>query len=59
MVEEEDPAGVVPVADEALLLLAHPGVEDGVGGEADVKGSEQGGEQERESQTHRGCDSQC
>ena len=39
VVEEEDPAGVVPAAEEALLLLAHPRVEDRVGGQAEVKGS--------------------
>ena len=44
VVEEEDLAGVVPAAEEALLLLAHLRVEDGVGGEADVEGSEHGGE---------------
>ena len=40
VVEEEDPVGVVPTAEEALLLLAHLRVEYGVGGEADVEGSE-------------------
>ena len=44
VVEDEDPAGVVPAAEEALLLLAHPRVEDRVGGQAEVKDREDASE---------------
>ena len=44
VVEEEDPAGVVRAAEEALALLSHPGVEHRGGGQADVKGSKDAGE---------------
>ena len=58
VVEDEDPAGVVvPAAEETPLLLAHLGVEDGVGGEADVKDGEHGSEQEWDAQTNGGRDS--
>ena len=44
VIEEEDPVGVWPAAEEALLLLSHPGVEHGGGWQADVKDSENAGE---------------
>ena len=44
VIEEEDPVGAWPAAEEALLLFSHPGVEHGGGWQADVKDSENAGE---------------
>ena len=59
VVEKEHSAHIVPTAaEEAPLLLAHPGVQQGGGGQDNVEDGQGAGEQERNAKTHGGRDSQ-
>ena len=59
VVEKEHSAHIVPTAaEEAPLLLAHPGVQQGGGGQDNVEDGQGAGEQERNAKTHSGRDSQ-
>ena len=59
VVEKEHPAHIVlTAAEEAPLLLAHPGVQQGGGGQGNVEDGQGAGKQERNAKTHSGRDSQ-
>ena len=59
VVEKEHSAHIVPTAaEEAPLLLAHPGVQQGGGGQDTVEDGQGAGEQEGNTKTHGGRDSQ-
>ena len=59
VVEKEHSTHIVPTAaEEAPLLLAHPGVQQGGGGQGDVEDGQGAGEQERNTKTNGGRDSQ-
>ena len=59
VVEKEHSAHIVPTAaEEAPLLLAHPGVQQGGGGQGDVEDGQGACEQERNTKTNGGRDSQ-
>ena len=59
VIEKEHSTHIVPTAaEEAPLLLAHPGVQQGGGGQSDVEDGQGAGEQERNTKTNSGRDSQ-